>query len=67
MTKLDSAIANIGYILDCLCALRDISENGCCNDCAVITHCQYVPDCGEMVRYNCPFYERFDGHESIFD
>lgn len=58
VSNLDSAIANTAYILDSLCALRNIYKTGCCNDCAVKRKCQYVPDYGEMVRYNCPFYER---------
>ena len=58
VSNLDSAIANTAYILDSLCVLRDLCKTGCCNDCAVKRQCRYAPDCGKIVRYNCPFYER---------
>lgn len=58
MSELDDSIANITYILDSLMALRDIYESGCCNDCWKVKGCEYVPKVGQMVRYNCPFYER---------
>ena len=55
MSKLDDAIANTAYILDSLRVLRSIYETGDCNDCGVKT-CKFMPDPGQMVRYNCPFY-----------
>lgn len=54
MDKLDNAIANTAYILDCLRALKDILETGDCNNCG--TDCVCKPKAGQMVRYNCPFY-----------
>lgn len=58
MNELDEAIANTAYILDSLITLRNICKTGCCNDCKGVNGCRYKPEFGQMVRYNCPFYER---------
>lgn len=58
MTRLDKVISEVAYILDSLQALRNIYETGCCNDCKCRAYeCYYAPKAGQMVRYNCPFYE----------
>lgn len=57
-TKLDKAIEEVAYILDCLTAYRTITEKGCCNDCKFRRGCKSCPKPGEVVRYNCPLYER---------
>lgn len=57
MERLDEAIANVAYILDTLMAYRRIVESGCCNNCKN-KFCNYVPDPGQLVRYNCPFFKR---------
>jgi hypothetical protein len=57
-TKLDKAIEEVAYILDCLTAYRSITEKGCCNDCKFKRGCKCCPKPGEVVRYNCPLYER---------
>lgn len=62
MNKLDNAIANIAYILDCLTVLRSILETGDCNNCRV-KDCYCKPRPGQMVRYNCPFYEKDGNNE----
>ena len=54
--SLDETISQFAYILDSLRALRDIQNMGCCNDCHNL-YCEYKPDPGEIVRYNCPFYK----------
>ena len=56
MGKLDKAIAETAYILDCLRTLRDILETGDCNNCGA-KDCVYKPAPGQIVRYNCPFYK----------
>ena len=60
MNKLDKSIADVAYILDTLMAYRNIVESGCCNDCRIAKpySCKYLPKVGQLVRYNCPFYER---------
>jgi len=58
MGRLDDAIASTAYILDSLMALRNIYDGGCCNDCKGVNGCRYKPKPGQLVRYNCPFYER---------
>ena len=57
MTRLDNVISDIAYILDSLRVLRDIGNSGDCNTCRN-RNCGYIPEVGEMVRYNCPFYVR---------
>lgn len=65
MSRLDEVIGNVGYILDCLRTLRNIQQTGCCNDCAMgpgsHNPCGYRPMPGQMVRYNCPFYQKEEG------
>lgn len=56
--RLDKAIGDVAYIIDSLMALRRIYETGCCNNCKRKKECGYAPKIGQMVRYNCPFYER---------
>ena len=58
MNNLDKAILGVAYILDCLTAYRSITEKGCCNDCKFKRGCKCCPKPGEVVRYNCPLYER---------
>ena len=58
MSRLDDAISQTAYILDCLMVLRNIYDSGSCNDCGSIRVCQCKPKLGQMVRYNCPFYEK---------
>lgn len=59
MDKLDNAIADTAYVLDCLRALRSIYETGDCNNCRK-KRCLYKPKVGQMVRYNCPHYVKDD-------
>jgi len=56
-SRLDEAIAQTAYVLDCLRSLKTIWESGDCNNCGIKNKCEYVPYPGEQVRYNCPFYE----------
>lgn len=55
--RLDTAIADVAYILDCLRALRYIREEGDCNTCTN-KGCGYAPQPGDTVRYNCPFFRQ---------
>ena len=56
MSKLDDIIAQKAYELDCLMALRNIYQTKDCNECKN-RDCGYMPKPGQMVRYNCPFFE----------
>lgn len=64
MSRLDDTIANVAYILDTLMAYRQIVESGCCNDCKGVKGCRHKPELGQLVRYNCPFYERMKQEET---
>lgn len=55
MSRLDDLIALKAYELDCLKNLRDIWKTGDCNTCKRVD-CEWKPQPGEMVRYNCPHY-----------
>lgn len=67
MDRLNRTINNISYILDCLIALKNIHESGSCNDCKLghmrttEWQCEYKPELGQIVRYNCPFYIKEKG------
>lgn len=60
MSRLDDAIANVAYILDALMVYRNIEQSGSCNNCKNRKPdvCGYLPKLGQLVRYNCPFYDR---------
>jgi len=58
MNRIDDAISNVAYILDTLIAYKRIMELGDCNNCGERKTCQYVPQLGEQVRYNCLFYKK---------
>ena len=57
MSRLDDTISDVAYILDTLRAYRNIVESGDCNRCKAKMNCKYAPKPGQLVRYNCPFYE----------
>ena len=57
MSRIDDVIANQAYVLDCLMELRNIYKTGNCNECSQST-CEYIPNPGQQVRYNCPFFNR---------
>lgn len=58
MSRLDDTIADVAYILDTLMAYRNIVQTGDCNNCKAKTKCEVSPKPGQLVRYNCPFYQR---------
>lgn len=70
MTRLDKIIKDVEaaakktndmyYIADSLHALQNIIKSGSCNDCKAKLKCKYTPKLGQLIRYNCPFYERDD-------
>jgi len=64
MSKLDEAIAQQAYILDALRAYRNVVESGDCNRCKRKQTCQYCPKPGQLVRYNCPHYQKEADHEA---
>ena len=58
MSRLDDTISEIAYVLDALMAYRRIVQAGDCNSCSESKNCKYIPEWGELTRYNCPFYKR---------
>lgn len=59
MEKLDSVITDLSYVLDALVEHKRILQSGCCGNCSKQGDCEYIPNWGELMRYNCPFYKRF--------
>lgn len=45
--------------------LKEIQDSGDCNVCSVKKYCRYVPEIGDKVRYNCPFYNGRIWHEGL--
>lgn len=58
MSRIDNAISDVAYILDTLIAYRNIAQTGNCNDCKKRKDCGHLPQLGEQVRINCPFYKK---------
>lgn len=58
MDRLQEVIKNKSFEMDALIAYNQIIESGSCNDCSKKKKCEYEPKLGELVRYNCPFYEK---------
>lgn len=58
MSRLDNLIVDISYVCTCLQTLKEILESGNCNDCGKMLECEFVPKWNQLVRYNCPHYER---------
>ena len=56
--KLSKAIENSYYIADSLKVLKEIYESGDCNDCKEKYGCEWEPKAGQLVRYNCPHYQK---------
>lgn len=56
--RLDSAITDVAYILDCLNSFREMVKTGNCNTCVKLKHgYEFCPKPGQLVRYNCPHYK----------
>ena len=51
-------ISDIYYIANNLKLFNDIKKAGNCSNCSSKFNCKYNPPQGEMMRYNCPFYEK---------
>lgn len=56
----DKLNSSIEYLLQCLAEYKSIIESGDCNTCEIANTCKYKPKLGELVRFNCMFYERKD-------
>ena len=57
MAKLDESIDTV---LDALMVYAKIMKTGNCNTCGRKNTCQYCPELGQLVRYNCPHYQKED-------
>ncbi len=64
MSRLDKAIADVAYVLDCMMAYRQIARTGNCNDCGY-KKCTLKPEPGQLVRYNCPFYTKKEEQKHV--
>lgn len=58
MSKLKDLSDTLHYIVESLRELDRISRMHSCNDCAKLGGiCEYMPEWGESVRYNCPHWD----------
>lgn len=48
--------SDLKYVADCLGMLDDILSLPNCHDCADSDKCEYLPDWGDHVRFNCPLH-----------
>ena len=55
--NLNEIIADYQFLVSILKDYRRIVESGNCNICAWKKQCDLVPEPGQPVRYNCPYYE----------
>ena len=62
MSKLDTIIGDMAFVLDCMRTLKNILDSGDCNNCGN-KECEWKPAVGEMVRHNCAHYIPFTGEE----
>lgn len=62
MSRLNEAIADVAYILDCLMAYCNMIKAGDCNTCKN-KDCQWKPKPGQLVGYNCPHYKAEEDNE----
>ena len=56
----DEEIAIKNYELGILHTYKNIVDSGDCNVCKCKGTCTYVPQPGQLVRYNCPHFKRED-------
>lgn len=54
--RLDNIIKEKEYDLQLLKLLKEVIESGDCNICKIKEKCEYAPEIGELVRYNCPLF-----------
>jgi len=51
-------IKNLKYVIDALEFMEKMKYSHSCNDCGVVETCEYRPEWGKPVRWNCPHWER---------
>ena len=45
------------YLADVLVAVDELGKMHDCNDCGNVLKCEYAPEPGQPVRWNCPLWE----------
>ena len=56
--RMEVIASNLRYVADALNVLDSILNLPDCNTCAKYGECEYMPEWGAMVRFNCPLYEK---------
>lgn len=51
------------HIADAIQLADRVSKQHNCNDCGKKKSCEYVPQCGDPVRINCPLWEKEGAQE----
>lgn len=57
MFKLEELVKDMSYISSCLKSYEEILNLPNCQNCGKIGSCEYAPEWGQLVRYNCPLWE----------
>ena len=66
MSRIADLADTLHYLADALRQLDRISSLPTCNECDKRSGCEYAPEWGDFVRYNCPFFEaRKDGKNEL--
>ena len=57
MSRIADLADALHYLADALRQLDIIVSLPTCNKCDKLGGCEYAPEWGDSVRYNCPFFE----------
>ena len=62
MSQIDEDSKNfvrmLRYVSDCVYYAQEVQSYPDCNTCGKRNNCEYLPDFGELVRINCPLWEK---------
>jgi hypothetical protein len=56
-------IKNLKYVIDALEFMEKMKYSHSCNDCGVVETCEYRPEWGKPVRWNCPHWKGVNRNE----
>ena len=57
----EAIVKALYYLIDCVKFVDRVSKLPCCNTCGKLKDCEYRPEWGDSVRWNCPLWKGGDG------
>lgn len=51
-------INHLKYVIDAIDFYERMKKSHSCNDCGAMEECEYRPEWGSPVRWNCPHWEK---------